>query len=376
MTTRHSVPEQSERDEETDATMRSDTQIKNRNDHATDYALIEPHAAFNIFLQSSIILLDCCAAHIADVNACDVTQTVSGCAVSARCTAEAQLADGCADSDDDEMPALPEAWSGESNATRSVNSHDGGLPGSAWLDPGLSLQLGAERAYAYVMDERTPDDSSRAMVLYDDHSRLQQLAAWLKTECGCRRVLAVRRDALQAEHGFLFYPGAHELVMPSEICAGRLYLGSAASANATALRLLRITHVVSLLERPMELPTEADGAPSGMRHLLLHIADRRTADLDATLRQALPFVMAALESGKGRVLVHCEAGMSRSASVVIATILADPRLAGANAPFGLDEVISFVRAQRLCVRPNDGFLERLAAQQWRAPTEAVAVDWF
>mmetsp|Transcript_823 Transcript_823/g.2675 ORF Transcript_823/g.2675 Transcript_823/m.2675 type:complete len:122 (-) Transcript_823:11-376(-) len=48
-----------------------------------------------------------------------------------------------------------------------------------------------------------------------------------------------------------------------------------------------------------------------------------SADLTPVMRVALPFLAAALRSG-GRVLVHCDRGASRSASVVIAHLMQHP----------------------------------------------------
>ena len=55
------------------------------------------------------------------------------------------------------------------------------------------------------------------------------------------------------------------------------------------------------------------------------------------------------------MLVHCYAGQSRSAALVIAHLLA------AAPGLGLAEAWAAVRAARPCARPNPGFLRQLAA---------------
>ena len=76
-------------------------------------------------------------------------------------------------------------------------------------------------------------------------------------------------------------------------------------------------------------------APPGCRHKLIRIADSQGADLDAAIAEALPFLREALlDEPDGRVLVHCEAGMSRSASIVVAALIAFPQLLGAATAMG------------------------------------------
>ncbi len=59
----------------------------------------------------------------------------------------------------------------------------------------------------------------------------------------------------------------------------------------------------------------------------------------------------------GRVLVHCQAGVSRSASVVIAFLLFSRRFSS------LSSALAFVRKTHPRVAPNDGFLSQLKAYE-------------
>lgn len=325
---------------------------------ATSLVVLQPHAAFNTYMQTSVVLLDCCATQQLDdgepsaANVPDMTDASSQDAVAAQ---------GDDDDEKDDLPPLP-AWTcsdGSTAAHACASSPDGVLAGSAWLDASKALPEAAEAAFRYVMDERTPDDTQTALLLFDELERARSLAAWLRGR-GLRRVLAAERAAMRRDHPYLLFPDAHELVLPSEIVPGRLYLGSAAAAGECALRLLHITAVVSLLDRVLVLPD------ASCAHLLHRIADERRADLDGAVRAALPFITAELAKPHGRVLVHCEAGQSRSASIVIAALMAAPLLAGQpeGHALGVDEAIAFVRAQRPQVRPNDGFMEKLRARAW------------
>lgn len=59
-----------------------------------------------------------------------------------------------------------------------------------------------------------------------------------------------------------------------------------------------------------------------------------------------------VEEAKGNVYIHCAAGVSRSASVVIAYVM---RKEGKT----LEEALEFVKGRRYAVNPNDGFRKQL-----------------
>ena len=246
-------------------------------------SILLPHAAYNLYLQTSMLLLDACS-----------TQEVEH------------------PNNDDEDPPVPEYSQTSASSTPKVpeNSQtsasltpNGAMPGSAWLDASLPVHEAAARAREWLLDELTPDDTTQAIVLFDNEERARQLAAWLGVgDGGCKRVHLVERAALHRLYPFLFRAGAQSLTLPNEIIPRRLFLGAAVTANAEALRLLRITHVVSLLDRSMATPR----APVG--HLLVRIVDTPSADMDGALLEALPVIEAALREPEGRVLVHCEAG--------------------------------------------------------------------
>ena len=287
---------------------------------------LEPWEAYNFFASTSALMLDCCGNQSEDDKADpEKYLELDGLA--------AQMEDVCS----------------------------GLLPGSAWLGtPGRqSLPTAAAAARKYVLEELTPDDASTALVLYDDVPRAQWLIKWLFDVGGCRRVLCVERHALERRHSFLLRPGSLSLRLPNEIVPNRLYLGSASSANEESLSLLGITAVLSLLDRDMGWPPSQKVTD----HLLIRIADSRTANLGGALSEALPFISRVLSGPTGKVLVHCEAGASRSASVVIAALIAFPELTGGKATLSLDDALGFVRAQRPCVRPNDGFMATLYARE-------------
>jgi protein-tyrosine phosphatase len=343
------------------------------------------HAAYNMYLYSSTILLDCC-----------ITRQPMPAAAATRAEHDEHGGGGGGydsnDGGDGGYDGDGNDGNGRRHDTYDGDADDGGdgaddggddggvLPGSAWLIATLPLQAAAARALQYVLDERTPDDTTTALILYDDLARAQALATWLlgvgskeqPAGRGVRRVMATKRGALQTSHPFLLSPGAQSLILPNEVVPGRLYLGSAPSNNEQSLFLLQITHVLSLLDRPhLEMPVHPTIA-----HKLVRIADCQSADIDSALLEALPFIAAALAHPTGRLLIHCEAGVSRSATAVIAALMANvagladglSTVNGSGLPY--EDALALVRAQRPGVRPNDRFEACLRRAGWMRAWQA------
>jgi protein-tyrosine phosphatase len=95
------------------------------------------------------------------------------------------------------------------------------------------------------------------------------------------------------------------------------------------------------------------GYPKHYVSKFLALADTPDARLDSVLDVALAFIDNALETGNS-VLVHCAAGVSRSASVVIAYLMLKKN-------YSFDEAFSTTKRARPCISPNHGFLEQLQA---------------
>jgi len=135
----------------------------------------------------------------------------------------------------------------------------------------------------------------------------------------------------------------------------RVYLSDYFTAhNEKQVVALNITHVVSLLDT---VPTIPDCIPED-RRLHIAVADRPDVDISQYFTQTTEFITAALlESEENNVLVHCFQGVSRSAIVVCAYLVATTSM---NA----SESIAYVQGKRPIVCPNFGFRKQL--QAWGA----------
>lgn len=139
------------------------------------------------------------------------------------------------------------------------------------------------------------------------------------------------------------------LPQASEIVPGLFVSDLYTATSPAVLQRLAITHVVSVVRKT------GHRYPKPIKHLCVPIEDHHDAELLDYLDGTVNWMRAALAGG-GRVLVHCVWGMSRSASVAIAYLIAVRRMS-------LTEAHSLARAARRVVRPNSGFLEQLKAYE-------------
>ena len=164
--------------------------------------------------------------------------------------------------------------------------------------------------------------------------------------------------------------------LPVKLLPG-FWFGSYRSAlNRTALESLGIRSILNLSGRE-ELSLEW-GASSGVQCRTVHLRDLESARLlecvDAD--DALEFIASGIDSGG--ILVHCNAGRSRSPAVAALFLMSRGRT--------LDEALALTKEKRPCVDINRGFLEqlrlfescghnlRVAANMWERQESAHAVE--
>ncbi|KAF8637468.1 hypothetical protein AX16_010796 [Volvariella volvacea WC 439] len=87
-----------------------------------------------------------------------------------------------------------------------------------------------------------------------------------------------------------------------------------------------------------------------MRHQIL-LDDTLDADILVHLPPSIQFIEKELEKGRG-VLVHCQAGVSRSATIVAAYLMYSRDISA-------DEALEIIREKRPIVEPNENFLHQL-----------------
>ncbi|XP_019300178.2 dual specificity protein phosphatase 13 isoform X2 [Panthera pardus] len=132
-----------------------------------------------------------------------------------------------------------------------------------------------------------------------------------------------------------------------------LFLGDAyAARDKNKLTQLGITHVVNVAAGKFQVDTGAKfyrGMP--LEYYGIEADDNPFFDLSVYFLPVARYIRTALSVPKGRVLVHCAMGVSRSATVVLAFLMICENMT-------LVEAIQTVQAHRdIC--PNSGFLQQL-----------------
>jgi atypical dual specificity phosphatase len=138
------------------------------------------------------------------------------------------------------------------------------------------------------------------------------------------------------------------LVWPSYITQN-LYLGSAMCRNEIVISMLNISHIISFSdyqEKNLQL--------SNIKTLHWQISDSLSTKLMPVFPSAVRWISNAINEDKGTVLVHCDQGVSRSATIIIAYLLSS------NENFStVDAALNYVKSKRSVIRPNSSFLQQL-----------------
>ncbi|CAF0948968.1 unnamed protein product [Didymodactylos carnosus] len=135
-----------------------------------------------------------------------------------------------------------------------------------------------------------------------------------------------------------------------QLVAPSLYISNKFGCyNENKLIKYNITHILiagSLLTKRF---------PSRYRYHQLNLRDIPSENIGQYFAECVDFIEQAIES-KGTVVVHCSAGMSRSAAIVVAYMMHAKKLT-------FDQAYSKLKEVRPCVGINDGFQKQLRAWQ-------------
>ncbi|XP_028313319.1 dual specificity protein phosphatase 2 [Gouania willdenowi] len=125
-----------------------------------------------------------------------------------------------------------------------------------------------------------------------------------------------------------------------------LFLGSA--VHSSRRETLAAAGITAVLNVSSTCPNFYEGE---LEYLQLTVEDNLGTDIKACFSTAITFIDSVKQSG-GRVLVHCQAGISRSATICLAYLMHTQRVC-------LDEAFDFVKQRRHVISPNLAFMGQL-----------------
>ncbi|RXW23403.1 hypothetical protein EST38_g2465 [Candolleomyces aberdarensis] len=135
-----------------------------------------------------------------------------------------------------------------------------------------------------------------------------------------------------------------------EILPG-LFLGPfVASKSLPMLQSLAITHIVCIRDAK-EAFSVKPRFPEHFTYMTLDVEDNEEQNLIRLFPGAREFINRAI-SGGGRVLVHCNGGISLSPSFVVMFVMQHYQLSW-------EDALHMVQNRRYCISPNGGFLTQI-----------------
>ncbi|KAM9313442.1 dual specificity protein phosphatase 1-A-like [Gastrophryne carolinensis] len=125
-----------------------------------------------------------------------------------------------------------------------------------------------------------------------------------------------------------------------------LYLGSA--YHASRKDMLDALGITALINVSANCPNHFEGH---YQYKSIPVEDSHKANISSWFNEAIDFIDSIKNNG-GRVFVHCQAGISRSATICLAYLMRTNRVR-------LDEAFEFVKQRRSIISPNFSFMGQL-----------------
>lgn len=125
-----------------------------------------------------------------------------------------------------------------------------------------------------------------------------------------------------------------------------LYLGSA--YHASRKDMLDMLGITALINVSANCPNHF---VDSFQYKSIPVEDNHKADISSWFNEAIEFIDSVRNKG-GRVFVHCQAGISRSATICLAYLMRTNRVK-------LDEAFEFVKQRRSIISPNFSFMGQL-----------------
>lgn len=127
------------------------------------------------------------------------------------------------------------------------------------------------------------------------------------------------------------------------------------ACDHSLLKENEVTHILNVASFNTQFTVDRGPEYSAIHSLFIYkhvsIMDLPDTDIVSYFDECFAFIDSALDTG-GRILVHCMAGVSRAASVVIGYLMKAKDM-------DFQTAFNHVQAKRPSIRPNDGFMHQL-----------------
>ncbi|KAI0916982.1 hypothetical protein AcW1_007706 [Taiwanofungus camphoratus] len=123
-----------------------------------------------------------------------------------------------------------------------------------------------------------------------------------------------------------------------------------ASKSLDTLQSLGVSHIVCIRDAK-EAFSVRPRFPDSFQYMVLDVEDSEEQNLIRLFPQAKNFIDQAIAQG-GRVLVHCNGGISLSPSFVVMYVMQHYQLSW-------EDALHLVQNRRYCISPNGGFLTQI-----------------
>lgn len=131
----------------------------------------------------------------------------------------------------------------------------------------------------------------------------------------------------------------------SEIIPGLFLGGEETAKNKNKLKELGITTIINMTEEISNFFV------SDFTYYRFPLSDKPNCDIKNYFEDTYKIISYVLEN-KQKILIHCYAGISRSATIVIAYIMKKNNMC-------MNDSLHFVQQKRSCISPNFGFCSQL-----------------
>ncbi|XP_026123047.1 dual specificity protein phosphatase 19-like [Carassius auratus] len=180
-------------------------------------------------------------------------------------------------------------------------------------------------------------------------ARLRKQSTRVTTVTGERLVETRRGDRYHVEregHAACGFVQDSSLDLHVGVIRPFLLLSSQDAAHdIDTLKKLKVTHVLNVAYGVENV------FPDLFTYKTVTVLDLPETDITSYFPECFQFIHEASQQA-GVVLVHCNTGVSRSASVVIGFLMSQENMS-------FDEAYSAVKTARPCIQPNPGFMSQL-----------------